>query len=162
MSFSLKSRWRSVLLSGVAGLALTGASLADEATIVVQIDDYQGEEAYFSLYLVNPEGRYEKTLWISGDEKVWWPSTTRWYSYLSRNPQDVDAITGASTAASGRAVIRIDIDPELIDAGYRMRVESSVENQSYHQDDVEVELTRDNVRVKTPGTGYVRYIRYKL
>jgi len=157
------SRLRGYLLASAATLALTTfAAQADEAIVVVQLNEYTGPEAYFSLYLVNPEGRYEKTLWVSGDEKVWWPDTKRWFGYFSRAPQEIDAVTGASTPAGARAVMRFDIDPALIDAGYTMRVETSVEEAENYQQDAEVPLTRANERVKTPGTGYVRYIRYKL
>jgi hypothetical protein len=157
------SRLRGMFLASAATLALsTFAAMAEEAVVVVQLNEYVGDEAYFALYLVNPEGKYEKTLWLSGPEKVWWPQTARWFGYFSRNAEDVDAITGASTPSGSRAVMRLDIDPKLIDAGYTLRVETSVDQQENYQQDAEVALTHANERVKTPGTGYVRYIRYKL
>ncbi|WP_315980930.1 DUF2271 domain-containing protein [Aliamphritea spongicola] len=58
--------------------------------------------------------------------------------------------------------MRVDIDPSWVDAGYKLRVETSVENADNVQADAEIELTKANQRTKTPGTGYVRYIRYKL
>jgi hypothetical protein len=150
------------LFAGASVLTLTSAAAAEEAIVLVQLNEYIGPEAYFSLYLVNPEGKYDRTLWLSGPERIWWPDTKRWFGYFSRNPADVDAITGASTPAGARAVMRIDLDPELVDAGYRLRVETSVENADNVQVDAEVDLTSDNQRIKMPGTGYVRYIRYKL
>lgn len=158
----MKTTMKAILLAGVAGLALAAAAEAQEATILVQLNEYDGDEAYFALYLVNPEGKYDRTLWLSGPEKIWWPQTARWWGYFSRNPEEVDAITGASTPSAGRAVIRIPLDPAWIDAGYTLRVETSVDQQENYQTDAEVALTRENERVKTPGTGYVRYIRYKL
>lgn len=155
-------RLRGALMAGVALLALTAVSHAEQATVLVQLNEYDGDEAYFALYLVNPEGKYEKTLWLSGPEKVWWPQTARWWGYFSRNAEDVDAITGASTPSGARAVMKIEIDPKYIDAGYTLRVETSVDQQENNQQDAEVALTQGNQRVKTPGTGYVRYIRYKL
>lgn len=158
----MKTTMRALLLAGVAGLALTTGARAEDATILVQLNEYDGDEAYFALYLVNPEGKYERTLWLSGPEKIWWPQTARWWGYFSRNPEEVDAITGASTPSAGRAVIRVALDPAWIDAGYSLRVETSVDQQENYQQDAEVALTHENERVKTPGTGYVRYIRYKL
>jgi hypothetical protein len=158
----MKTTMKALLLAGVASLALTQGARAEDATILVQLNEYDGDAAYFALYLVNPEGKYERTLWLSGPEKIWWPQTARWWGYFSRNPEEVDAITGASTPSEGRAVIRIPLDPAWIDAGYALRVETSVDQQENHQQDAEVALTQENEKVKTPGTGYVRYIRYKL
>lgn len=155
-------RLRGLLLAGAATLALTATAHAQDAIVLVQLNEYIGDEAYFSLYLVNPDGKYEKTLWLSGPEKVWWPQTARWYGYFSRNAENVDAITGASTASGARQVMRLQIDPKYIDAGYSLRVETSVDSQENYQADAEVALTTANQRIKTPGTGYVRYIRYKL
>ncbi len=162
MSLSLSSQIRLTFLAGVSALALTSSAHADEAVVLVQLNEYNGPEAYFHLYLVNPEGKFDSTLWVSGPEKIWWPDSKRWYGYFNRARENVDAITGASTAAGARSVMRVEIDPELVDAGYTLRVETSVENANNVQADVEVELTNGNQRVKTPGTGYVRYIRYKL
>ena len=155
-------RLRGFLMAGAASLAMTTVAHANEAIVLVQLNEYVGDEAYFSLYLVNPEGKFEKTLWLSGPEKIWWPQTARWYGYFTRAAEDVDAITGASTASGARSVMRLEIDPKYIDAGYSLRVETSVDSQENYQTDAEVPLTTANQRVKTPGTGYVRYIRYKL
>ena len=150
-----------IATSAIAFATVTSAN-AKDALILVQLNEYAGDEAYFALYLVKPDGKYDHTLWLSGPEKVWWPQTARWWGYFSRNPQDVDAITGASTPSGGRAVMHIDLDPALIDSGYKLRIETSVDQNENYQDDAEVDLTSANQRVKTPGTGYVRYIRYKL
>lgn len=158
----MKKTLRSSLLAGTAALALAATARAEDAIVAVALNEYVGPEAYFAVYLVNPEGRYEQTLWHSGPEKMWWPDEKRWFGYFSRSPADIDSITGASTAAGTRRVLRINIDPEWVDAGYTMRVETSVEAGDNHQIDAEVELTHENERVKTPGMGYVRYLRYKL
>ena len=107
-------------------------------------------------------GQAGKTLWVSGPEKVLWPDTKHWFGYFSRAPQEVGAVTGASAPARSCAVVRFDIDPALIDAGYTMRVETSVAEAENYQQDAKVPQTRANKRAGTPGTGYVRYIRYKL
>lgn len=155
---------RAILFAGTSLLALANfaPAHANEAIVLVQLNEYSGPEAYFHVYLVNPEGKFDRTLWVSGSDKIWWPDSKRWFGYYSRAGEDVDAITGASTPSGARAVMRVEIDPTLVDAGYKLRVETSVENADNVQQDAEVDLTSQNQRVKTPGTGYVRYIRYKL
>lgn len=137
------------------------AALAEEATFLVQLNDYDGHEAYFSLYLVSPDDRFVRTLWVSGDEERWYADQPRWWKYVGRNQEDLSAVTGASTAPGDRAVIRIELEPEVIDAGYSVRVDTSVEDQSNFPTDVETVLTSDAQGDKIPGTGYVRYLRYK-
>lgn len=162
MPISLSPRLRTTLLAGVSALTLATTAMADEAVVLVQMNEYSGPEAYFHLYLVNPEGKFDHTLWVSGPDKIWWPDSKRWFGYTSAAVENLDAITGASTPSGARAVMRVEIDPALIDTGYKLRVETSVENADNVQQDAEVDLTAANQRVKTPGTGYVRYIRYKL
>ncbi|MCP4323570.1 MAG: DUF2271 domain-containing protein [Psychromonas sp.] len=130
--------------------------------MMVQIGEYNGPEAYFHLYLVNPKGKFDRTLWVSGPDKIWWPDSKRWFGYHSRARENVDGLTGASTAASARSVMRVEIDPKWVDAGYKLRVETSVENAENVHVDAEVDLTKANQRKKIPGSGYVRYLRYKL
>lgn len=162
MSSSFLAHLRTRILILVSLLALAAPSQAKEAVVLVQLNEYKGPEAYFHLYLVNSKGKFDRTLWVSGPEKIWWPDSKRWFGYHSRARENVDGITGASTAGGARSVMRVNIDEALVDAGYKIRVETSVENADNIQTDVEIELTSDNQRKKIPGTNYVRYLRYKL
>lgn len=137
------------------------AAAAKDAIFLVQLNDYDGDEAYFSLYLVDSEDRYVRTLWVSGDEERWYPDQPRWWKYVGRAQEDVSAVTGASTAPGDRSVIRIEIEDEVLDAGYRVRVDTSVEDQSNYPTDVEAPLASDQQGDKIAGTGYVRYLRYR-
>lgn len=142
-------------------MLVPAAAVAEEATFLVQLNDYEGDKAYFSLYLVSPDNRFVRTLWVSGDEERWYPDQPRWWKYVGRAQEDLTAVTGASTAPGDRAVIRIELEPEVLDAGYSVRVDTSVEDQSNFPTDVETVLTADAHGEKIPGTGYVRYLRYK-
>ncbi|PIE07227.1 MAG: flagellin biosynthesis protein FlgD [Rhodobacterales bacterium] len=143
------------------GVALGGGAHAADGTFLVQLKDYDGDEAYFAMYLVDPEGRYVRTLWVSGDEERWYADMPRWWKYVGRAPQDLDAVTGASTAPADRSLVRIQLGDDEIDAGYSVRVETAVEDQENHPVDVEAKLDSALMRDKIPGTGYVRYLRFK-
>jgi hypothetical protein len=157
----LKHRLHAALMTSALTLAPAFAQ-ATEAQVQVQLNDYDGDRAYFSLYLVNAEGRYHSTLWVSGDDEKWYPDLAAWWKYLSRAPQELDAITGASTGAGERANLTVEIAPELIDAGYRLRVESAVEDALNPTVDAEIDLSAAKAGEKAAGTGYVRFIRYKF
>lgn len=155
----------SVLRNTVAASVLCslapGITAAKESTFLVQLNDYDGHEAYFSLYLVDPQGKYVRTLYVSGDEERWYPDQPRWWKYVGRAAEDVSAVAGASTAPGDRSVIRIDLEEEVLDAGYSVRVDTSVEDQNNFPTDVETPLSAELQRDKIPGTGYVRYLRFK-
>lgn len=146
----------SVLCSLVPNIAA-----AKDSTFLVQLNDYDGHEAYFSLYLVDPQGKYVRTLYVSGDEERWYPDQPRWWKYVGRAGEDVSAVAGASTAPGDRSVIRVDLEEEVLDTGYSVRVDTSVEDQSNFPTDVDTPLSADAQGDKIPGTGYVRYLRFK-
>ena len=55
--------------------------------------------------------------------------------------------------------MKLDIDDDKIDSGYKIRFETAVEDQEYYTDDVEFELTSDSVKSEVEGKGFIRYIR---
>lgn len=136
---------------------------AKEMTAMVQLINYKGDKAYFSMYLVNPAGRFEKTLYVSGEEQRWYEEgLPRWWKYKTRAEEKVDGITGASTGNGDRLITKIEIDDSFVDAGYKIRVATSVEDIANTPNDVEFELTTENIRKKLVGNTYVRYVRYKF
>lgn len=152
---------KALLFGVLASGALGSVAVAAEGTFLVQLNDYEGENAYFAMYLIDEQGRYVRTLWVSGEEERWYRDQPRWWKYLGRAPQDLDAITGASTAPGDRALIRIELEDEILDKGYQVRVDSSVEDQNNFPTDVEAPLSSEKMKEKIPGTGYVRYLRFK-
>lgn len=152
---------RNTVAASVLCFLAPGFAAAKPSIFLVQLNDYDGHEAYFSLYLVDPQGKYVRTLYVSGDEERWYPDQPRWWKYVGRAGEDVSAVAGASTAPGDRSVIRIDLEDEVLDNGYSVRVDTSVEDQSNFPTDVETPLTAEAQGDKIPGTGYVRYLRYK-
>jgi len=143
-------------------LIVANVSNARDLKVQVQMQDYEGESSYSVLYLVNPSGRYEQTLWVSGTEEQYYEEGLgRWWKYLSRKPQDLDGYTGATTPVGDRFLVKTKVDESVFDNGYKLRVETSVEDLANYSADVEVELTTENVDLKTVGTGWVQYIRFR-
>lgn len=162
ISTPLRSALKKAITAGALATAtLPGISSAAEGTFLVQLKDYEGYEAFFAMYLVDPQGRYVRTLWVSGEKTQFYKNMPRWWKYLGRAPQELDAITGASTPPGDRNVIRVHLDDEMLDAGYKVRVETAIENIGNYSDDVEATLDSKQMKKKIPGTGYIRYFRYK-
>ena len=72
---------------------------------------------------------------------------------------NIDAITGATISGGNRAISVIEIPDDKIDAGYKIRFETAVEDQEYYPSDVEFELTTASVNGKVAGKGFIRYVR---
>jgi hypothetical protein len=126
---------------------------------MIQLTNYSGEGAYVVISLIDPEGNYEKTLYVLGDDDEWYFDITEWWKFQGKVRTNIDAITGETISGGERSISVINIDDNKLDAGYRLRFETAVEDQEYYTDDVEFELTSENVRGKFEGRGFIRYVR---
>lgn len=136
-------------------------SISDESKFkcMIQLKNYTGHGAYITISLLNPSGEYEKTLYVQGDDEEWYSDITEWWKFQGKVRTNIDAITGATVGGGGRTINVIAIDKDKIDAGYKIRFESAVEDQEYYKDDVEFELTSESVKSKFEGNGFIRYVR---
>jgi hypothetical protein len=125
---------------------------------MLQMSNYVGEGAYIVVSLINPKGQYEKTLYVMGDDKKWYKDLKEWFKFYNKKKK-VDAKTGASVAGGDRSVTVLEIDDSKLNAGYKIRFESAVENQKYHVTDVEIPLTTEGLAEKAEGKGYIRFVK---
>ncbi|OEK09567.1 flagellin biosynthesis protein FlgD [Flavivirga aquatica] len=126
---------------------------------MIQMTNYSGEGAYIVISLLNPDGDYEKTLYVQGDDDEWYSDITEWWQFHGKVRTDIDAITGATISGGERAISVIQIPNNKIDMGYKIRFESAVEDQEYYKNDVEFELTSESIKSKVEGHGFIRYVR---
>ncbi|NRB58692.1 MAG: DUF2271 domain-containing protein [Winogradskyella sp.] len=126
---------------------------------MIQMTNYTGEGAYIVISLLNPDGEYEETLYVQGDDDEWYFDITEWWNFYGKRRPNIDAITGATISGGERAVSIIKIPNDKLDKGYKIRFETAVEDQEYYADDVEFELTSESVKSKVEGKGFIRYIR---
>ncbi|KQS35681.1 DUF2271 domain-containing protein [Pedobacter sp. Leaf194] len=127
---------------------------------MIQMTNYMGEGAYIVISLIDSKGQYEKTLYVLGSDKKWYNSLKEWHKFNSKKRANISAITGASLTGGDRGVSVIDIDKSKINAGYKLRFESAVEDHKYNVKDLEIPLTTEALAAKTDGTGYIRYVRF--
>ncbi len=134
-------------------------SPASSYKCMIQLTNYTGEGAYIVISLINPKGEYEKTLYVLGDDDEWYFDITEWWQFQGKVRADIDAITGATISGGERSISVIEIEDDKIDAGYKIRFETAVEDQEYFVDDVEFELTSESINGKFEGKGFIRYVR---
>ncbi len=156
---NLHIRFFSFILLLVVFFAFTEKRPSAKYKCLIQMTNYTGEAAYIVISLMNPEGKYEETLYVHGDDKEWYFDITEWWDFYGKKRNDIDAITGATIGGGKRSITVLEIADDKIDQGYKIRFESAVEDQEYHAADVEFELTSENVKGKVDGKGFIRYIR---
>lgn len=139
----------------VASTTLT----ANTYRCMIQMNAYKGESAYVVASLINPQGKYERTLAILGPDKKWWDSLTEWYKAQQVRAEKLDAISGASIKGGDRRIISFTIDDKIMNKGYKLRFESSVEDQKYVVDDVEIPLTTAQLTTKADGKTYIKLVK---
>jgi len=140
--------------------AATFAQGTSKYKCMIQMTNYMGEGAYIVISLINAKGAYEKTLYVLGPDKKWYNSMKEWHKFQAKKPSNISAITGASVTGGDRSVNVIEIETAKIDAGYKLRFESAVEDKAYHVKDLEMPLTKEALSAKSEGTGYIRYVRF--
>jgi hypothetical protein len=127
---------------------------------MIQMTNYMGEGAYIVISLIDGKGNYEKTLYVLGADKKWYSSLKEWNKFNKKKPTNISAITGASVTGGDRSVNVIDIETAKINAGYKLRFESAVEDKNYYVKDLEIPLTTQSLTAKNEGSGFIRYVRF--
>jgi hypothetical protein len=153
---------KTALLLLVFTTALNSRSLAQTTKYkcMVQMNSYIGDGAYIVISLIDPKGNYDKTLYVLGSNKKWYRTVKEWYAFYSKKPSDISAITGASVTGGDRSVNVLELETSKINAGYKLRFESAVEDKAYNVKDLEMPLTTEALAAKNDGTGYIRFVRF--
>ena len=149
-----------VITFGKPAASFAQAGAATKYKCMIQMTNYMGEGAYVVIYLIDAKGAYEKTLYVMGPDKKWYNSLKEWNKFRAKKPVNISAITGASVTGGDRSVNTIEIENSKINAGYKLRFESAVEDKNYNVKDVEIPLTTEGLAAKSEGSGYVRYVRF--
>jgi hypothetical protein len=127
---------------------------------MIQMTNYMGEGAYMVVSLIDAKGGYNKTLYVLGSDKKWYADLKEWHKAFAKKPSNISAITGASVTGGDRSVVVLEIENAKINANYKIRFESAVEDKAYNVKDLEIPLTTEGLSAKSEGTGYIRYVRF--
>ncbi|QRM88570.1 DUF2271 domain-containing protein [Lacinutrix sp. WUR7] len=155
-------KFKSILTICFLAITMLSFTTIKESTsykCMIQMINYTGENAYVVISLINPEGEYEKTLYVQGDDDEWYHDISEWWKFYGKKRSSIDAITGETIAGGARTISVLEIEDSKIDAGYSIRFETAVEDQEYYTKDVEFLLTSESVKSKKEGTGFIRYVR---
>jgi hypothetical protein len=144
-------------------VAVSGRSFAQKTTkykCLIQMTNYMGDGSYIVISLIDPKGNYDKTLYVLGSDKKWYKTLKQWDAFYRKKPSNISAITGASVTGGDRSVNVIEVENSKINAGYKLRFESAVEDKNYNVKDLEIPLSTETLAAKSDGTGYIRFVRF--
>ncbi|SDR99990.1 Predicted protein [Gillisia sp. Hel1_33_143] len=157
----MKTTFKIIPAMVLAGLLLMAFTTTENKAVkcLIQMTNYTGEGAYVIVSLMNPSGEYEETLYVQGKDSEWYSEITEWWKFYGKYRPNIDAISGATISGGERTVSVLQIPSDKIDKGYSLRFETSVEDQKYYKDDIQFELTTENLKAKKEGKGFIRYVR---
>lgn len=156
----MKRIYQLAIVLGLMVAPAFGFAQTTKYKCMIQMTNYTGEDAYLVVSLVDAKGAYSKTLAVFGSDKKWYPDLKEWHKFYKAKPANISAVTGASVAGGDRATTTLDIETAKLDAGYKIRFETAVEDNKYYVKDIEIPATKAGLEAKTEGTGYIRYVRF--
>lgn len=140
-------------------LTLLGASAQTSYKCTIQMRGYDGLQAYMAVSLVDSKGEHVQTLRIFGPQRRWYTGMSKWYAAWRKQKEQTDAVTGASIAAGDRQTFSFTLADKLLDKGYSIRFDSSVEDQDNHEGDAIVPVTTAELTKRTEGKGYIKMVK---
>lgn len=147
-------------------LALSLAALApaigqaNPLKIDVTIVQYQGPAVYLAIYLTDPSGAFQSTVWVAGDRTRYWRHLRTWFD--ASGGQGADGVTGASVGAGRTLTITPDISAAMIDAGYVLHIDAAAENIGESPNEIQVPLTTSGAGNPIAGNGFITQFQYGL
>jgi hypothetical protein len=145
------------MLMLATALVAPGIATAADVTIQTTLVQYSGHAAYLAVYLANPDGSYNSTLWVAGRKSKYYGDLRGWARAASAGGSlNLDGITGASVGGGETLTVHTKLADTLLDAGYTIHIDTAVENGGNYADDAIVELT--STPTTASGNGYVNTI----
>ncbi len=143
-------------LATAACIAFLFASAQVDArtvTITAQMTSFSGPRAYASVYLTDPNGSVVDTLWVAGRKSKYYSHLRDWSRARRSARSGLNGITGASVGSGGRLTVSVEIADNLIEAGYQVRVDTSIEDRGDHPRSAVLTLGQET---SVSGRGIVR------
>lgn len=145
-----------------SAFTLPNLAQAREVTLTTELKGYKGDGAYVAIYLTNVDGNYQDTLWVAGKKSKYYKHLRDWARGGGLRRSEYDGKTGASLASGHTLTTTVELAETLFDAGYQLRVDTSVEDRRDQRADVIVPLTTTGSGLPVQGRGYVKSFTYQM
>lgn len=151
-----------IVLCLAAAILLPALAQARQVTFTTKLKPYGGDGAYVVLYLTDANGRYLRTLRVSGEKTKYYKHLRDWARGSGLSSSEYDGLTGASIGSGRSLILTVDLADDLIDAGLQVRVDTAVEDMRDNRADVVVPLTSEGAGRPVSGRGYVHTFTYNM
>lgn len=148
-------------LALTTALALPALAQAKPLTLIAQMKRYSGNGAYLVMYVTDSKGAYKDTLWMAGGKSKYYKHLSDWARASGKRLSEVNGITGASTGSGSTFVVTVDLADALLDAGYELHIDASVEDKRDSPSEIVVPLTSANAGKPVKGRRYIKSFSYK-
>lgn len=142
--------------AATVAFALPSAAAAKPVTLETTLKAYGGPGAYVVLWVADATGKYKGTLWMAGDVPKYWRHLSDWQRASGGRAAEVDGITGASIGSGKTLKITVDVADALLDAGYTVHIDTSVEDGRDNPSEIVAPLAAAQVGKPLAGKGYVK------
>ena len=150
------------LVASACALALPSLAHSRQLTLTAQLKNYGGDGAYLAAYLTDAKGTYVRTLWVAGGKAKYYKHLSDWNRLSAGDTKRLVGVTGASVGAGRTLKVTLDLADALIDAGYEIRVDASVENMRDSPSEVRVPLSASQAGKSQVGKQYIQAVSFQL
>lgn len=152
---------RKLFAALVMSTALFAPSLAHAKTIsaTITMADYSGPHAYVAVYLEKPNGQFHSTLSVRGYKNKYRRHLRGWVRGASNSNQPLDGLSGASVGSGRTFTVSAYVKDALLDAGYKITVDTAVEDNGEFRSDAAIQINSANPNVASKGKGFVKSIQ---
>jgi len=145
-------------IAASAALLAPGFAEARQITIETTLKNYGGNGAYLVLYVTDAAGKYKGALWMAGGKAKYYPHLSDWRRASGGALAEIDGVTGASIGSGKTLKMSFDLADAMIDAGYKLHVDTAVEDGRDNPSEAVLPLDASNSGKPVPGKGYVKSI----
>ncbi len=135
---------------------------------MVEMTDYRGEGAYFSISIIDNEEIYLKTIYVLGSDKTWFSEMKSFWKHLKANNLFLDddfyplieGVSGPTISGGETRILQLEIPKLLYDNANYLRFETAVEDKGYYPDDINVALNEESLKKSYEGNGFILNIKF--
>ena len=149
-------------LAAALAVALPAVAQARPVSMSIPLKNYGGDGAYLAVYVTDAKGAYVRTLWVAGGKAKYYKHLADWNRLSAGDTKRLVGVTGASVGAGRTLKVTLDLADALIDAGYEIRVDASVENMRDSPSEVRVPLSASQAGKPQAGKQYIQAFSYQL
>lgn len=149
----MKTLLSALILS--TAIIIPTAVIAKPVTLSVTMNSYGGPGAYLAMYISDANNTYQGSLWMAGGKSKYYKHLPGWFRATRGDLGQVSGITGASVGSGRTLEISFDLSDALFDAGYKLHIDSSVEDGHDVANDVVLDLNSTNIGNAVRGKRYI-------